>query len=478
MSKRLYKLALLGGAILLLLVVGFFQQRLNRQREDPQMGLMRVADLGSNAPPVLAFTTVALGGFRGIIANSLWIRANDLQNDGKYFEMVQLADWITKLQPTFAQVWLMQSWNMAYNISVKFSDPADRWRWVERGIQLLRDDGLRYCPTDALVYRELAWFFQHKMGQPLDDAHLYYKQVWAKQMDALLGSGHPNFAELIDPKTPDAQKRVHTLRETYKMDPRFMQEVDKLYGPLEWRLPEAHAIYWASLGLKAAKKKDLITLRRAVYQSMQQIVLHGHIVSLDPFYFGPDLSKVDQALKTYEQMLADETEKKDAINVAYKNYLKQIVYLLFTNNQEKKAADLFNVLKQKFPQTVPANQPVDEYALVYLAGDIKTLNHDKATSVVEGLIYQHYLSFAYDQDDRATAALLMAQKIYNIYTGRLSREALRLAPFSEMKKSVLDGMVNPQNQFVHPKTAERLRQKLNIPAATSAQKPAQAPAKS
>ena len=27
-----------------------------------------------NAPPMLAFTTVALGGFRGLIANALWVR--------------------------------------------------------------------------------------------------------------------------------------------------------------------------------------------------------------------------------------------------------------------------------------------------------------------------------------------------------------------------------------------------------------------
>ena len=96
-----------------------------------------------NAPPVLAFTTVALGGFRGLIANALWIRANDLQEEDKYFEMVQLADWITKLQPHFTTVWVHQAWNMAYNISIKFNDMNDRWLWVLRGIELLRDRGLR-----------------------------------------------------------------------------------------------------------------------------------------------------------------------------------------------------------------------------------------------------------------------------------------------------------------------------------------------
>ena len=57
----------------------------------------------------------------------------------------------------------------------------------------------------------------------------------------------PNLDELIHPQTADQKDRARLLRETYKMDPQFMKEVDERYGPLEWRLPEAHAIYWAAL---------------------------------------------------------------------------------------------------------------------------------------------------------------------------------------------------------------------------------------
>ena len=96
--------------------------------------------------------------------------------------MAQLADWITKLEPHYVQVWLNQAWNMAYNISVKFRDYSDRWRWVKKGIELLRDEGLKYNPNETLIFRELAWLFQHKMGQFLDDAHMYYKQQWANEM--------------------------------------------------------------------------------------------------------------------------------------------------------------------------------------------------------------------------------------------------------------------------------------------------------
>ena len=73
--------------LLLILLVSliashFSQALLNRNREN--LGLTRTAII-SNAPPILAFTTVALGGFRGLIANTLWIRTTELQEDGKYF---------------------------------------------------------------------------------------------------------------------------------------------------------------------------------------------------------------------------------------------------------------------------------------------------------------------------------------------------------------------------------------------------------
>ena len=143
MSSKLKKSLLLALAALLLVSVAPIQRALNRDRK--ALGSTRIEPL-VNAPPVLAFTTVALGGFRGLISNALWIRANDLQEEDKFFEMAQLADWITKLEPHFVQVWLVRAWNMAYNISIKFKDWPDRWRWVSRGIELLRMTGLRYNP--------------------------------------------------------------------------------------------------------------------------------------------------------------------------------------------------------------------------------------------------------------------------------------------------------------------------------------------
>ncbi len=130
-----------------------------------------------NAPPSLAFATVALGAFRGLIVDVLWIRADQLKEEGKFFDAKQLAEWITLLQPRFGAVWDFQAWNMAFNISVAIpaTRPQERWQWVRNGYELIRDKGLEKNPRNFDLYRSIAWIFQFKIGNIMDDCHKYYK---------------------------------------------------------------------------------------------------------------------------------------------------------------------------------------------------------------------------------------------------------------------------------------------------------------
>ena len=348
--SRLYKPALVAAIIPLLALSGMMQRRLNDDRIG--MGITRGEPLGNTAPPVLVFTTVALGGFRGLIANALWVRAADLQEQDKYFEKVQLADWITKLQPHFTTVWVHQAWDMAYNISIKFSDPRDRWQWVQRGIELLRDEALKYNPDEPLIYRELGWIFQHKIGQDLDDAHKYFKSEWAREMDQVMAG--TNYQTLIHPQTEDEKERARILREKYKLNPVHMKEVDDEYGPLEWRLPESHAIYWATLGLKRAKKGQQITLRREIYQPLQLAFQRGRLIEINvgtnrQYQVGPNLAMIPKANKAYEKSMEEDAEFRDHIATAHKNFLKDAIYFLYTHNRRSEAEQWMRYLVKKYP---------------------------------------------------------------------------------------------------------------------------------
>ncbi|MBL8999853.1 MAG: hypothetical protein JNK25_01800 [Phycisphaerae bacterium] len=137
---------------------------------------------------------IAMGAFRGIFVNFLWIRANAMKEDGKYFDAIELASAITRLQPRFPRVWVFHAWNMAYNISVMTQTEQERWNWVNAGIRLLRDKAIPANPNDILLHKELGWIFMHKIGGYTDDANAYYKRQLAQEWTIVLGPPPPRTA--------------------------------------------------------------------------------------------------------------------------------------------------------------------------------------------------------------------------------------------------------------------------------------------
>lgn len=471
-SSRFRKALLVFLALVLVTGSAFVQRSMNRARAD--LGLTRSEPL-KNAPPLLVFSTVVLGGFRGIMANALWVRAMEMQDEGRYFEMIQLHDWITKLTPHIATVWVVSAWNMSYNISIKFNEPADRWRWVYAGIELIRDQALKYNPHDVELYRELGWHFQHKLGHNLDDAHLYYKSRWASLMTEVLGSGRPDFAALINPPDDTWAARAKRLREEVKMDPEEMKAVDGEYGPLEWRLPESSAIYWACIGRKMARTDDqLIKLRRLIFQSLQLAFYRGRMIELEwnhTVEFGPNLDLVDNASAAYEEFI--EAERKagnqsmaENIGSAHKNFLRDATYFLYVHARLKEAQHWYSYLKEKYPEKAP-KESLDDYALSRIEEDSGETSHDRTISNIIGALERSFVFLATGQDDLATGNLLIAQKIHARYTGEIgggpSGERVPLPPFASMRETVLKDLLHPEKGLV-PELAARLKTALGLPA--------------
>lgn len=492
MNARARKIILLVLAAALLAGSGRVQTSLNRDRE--RLGLTR-ASLLENAPPLLAFTTVALGGFRGLISNYLWIRSNDLQLDDKFFEAAQLANWITDLEPHFEQVWVFEAWNMAFNISVKFKDFSDRWRWLEQGIELLRDRALRYNPDAILIYRELASFFQFKIGGNLDDANLYYKQQWAREMTAFFGPNGTNVAALVQPQTPEDKTNALVLREKYRIDPAFAQKLNEQWGPLDWRLPEAHAIYWAERGLAAAEKDagklkpgDLMPLRRVIYQSLQQSFYQGRLIAspfIKGYALGPYLDFAPQANRSYEVQYAEETDpaQKDGILKAQRNFLRNVVYILYENNRLAEAAKWYKILSDKFPDkpildsdpdSFPRNLTLDEYAVRRVQEEVGNMSQVPMTAVVQGLLTRAYYSLAMGQDDRYEGFKRLATRVYESYRARTAgygnEQRIPLPPFADLNRAALEPLLDPQQGLPYAARAI-IRTQLGLPAETNAPSP-------
>jgi len=180
------------------------------------------------AAPVLAEGVLAaVGGLRSIAAEVIWFRADRLQEEGRYVELVQLASALTFMEPHTPEVWSYAAWNLAYNVSVMMTLPEDRWHWVEAGIRLLRDEGLVLNPKSPELCRELAWMFELKIGTDLDSAAATYRRKWKETVE-------------------DVKRRG--AWEELRMDPAAMARLEQATGFDDWTDPQLSALYWAVQG--------------------------------------------------------------------------------------------------------------------------------------------------------------------------------------------------------------------------------------
>jgi hypothetical protein len=92
-----------GGIVVRALLIGAGAQLDSIGAQRQAMGLTMDTQL-EKAPPSLVFATVALGAFRGLVVDILWMRADSMKEAGQFFDARQLAEWITTSQPRFASV--------------------------------------------------------------------------------------------------------------------------------------------------------------------------------------------------------------------------------------------------------------------------------------------------------------------------------------------------------------------------------------
>ncbi len=408
----------------------------------------------ANAPPIVTFTTVALGGFRGIIADALWVRATELQDAGKYLEIVQLADWITKLEPRFTPVWAFHAWNMAYNISAVFSRPEDRWRWVSQGIRLLRDDGIRCNPGDPGLCTELAWLYKHKIGGPWDEAAGFYRRELAREMTDLVGGARPDYAAGPDARDRWAARGLIADR---------MQELERIYGPLDWRAPETHALYWGWRGRLLAP--DSIGASRTVFQSLAALFQQGRIIyepRLGLLLTLPSPDSFEGAARAYEDALA--RHPGAGVDTAYANFLSEAVFSLVRRGDRPGAAHAYARLAQRFPDA--AGPDIEAFVARELALQVNQTTPEAAAGAVRETVRQSITWLVVGGEPEAAALLAFSRRLWDAADAaqRASGAAAGMPPYDAICRAAQRDAIAELPESIAASVRDRLSALAGRPA--------------
>jgi hypothetical protein len=557
MSTTTRKILALILALALLTGSFFVIQKVNTSRE--KLGLTRSALPNQARPDLLTNVLFSVG--RALAVDYLWIGLQKMQENGRYFDANQRAEWICQLQPHFPSVWIFQAWNMSYNISVAMNSGPDRWRWVKNGYELLRDQGIPLNPHSLSLYQQLAWIFSHKIGQMSDDQHWYYKAELAKAMEDILGGSNPNYdaickapatwdelmkdpamamfvnkfeefqinprekfiyilshrdeagekvlAWIDDPANAEQRTmfegflRGQRLKNEWKMDPKVISEFlgDDMFGPLDFRTPQAHAIYWAYAGLKAAGKKNItidslaagagqkqafeaLNTERIIYACLQDLFRRGHFV-LTPEgmpMIAPDIRFIPVVNRVYLALGKEEASQNnipwdgtagETFKSGHVNFLRKAVSTAYQYGSDSLAKKYWDMMLKMYPNP-EYNIGMEAYVFKYTKEDIESSGMVDINATVVLFLTQAYVSYAAGDDYAAMAKEKLARFLYNQYMkDRLLKDPtgrMNMAPMADLQKYAQDTALKNLPEMLQERLKTRLHIKLE-PAAVEEKAP-------
>jgi len=516
-------------------------------------------DVNENLPPEIAFT-YAIGSFRGLAVDVLWSRAWNLKQEGQYYELMQLSDWITRLQPRFPKVWEFHAHNLSYNLADAVQTEQEAWMWVQAGIRLLRDQGIPLNPRAVALYEQLGYIYLDRVGKFSAEMHWYFKREHAREWHYLLGPPpegasdevrawfrpiaqapaslaellrrHPEVSErlaklkelgfgldfrlletvvrlqdlraALDPslpapaeqQEPDADRefltaldgpagaellafaRAKLLREQYRMDPAFMMELMDAFGPLDWRLPYSHAVYWAALGtrrvesLKGVDLYDVVQTDRIVLHGLQALAFGGKLY-FDPrsgyYNFVPDPRLFD----AFEKAAAEAARRQNSPDASprelaetHRGFLIWATQRAYVYAGPEKAGEYYRKLREIYGARDEFRglytKPLNEFVQEEMTKSIKLV--EQAQQIIAGLAFTGYANgLAQNRPDVARRFFALAEAARDKYheeekqrsvTHDASRQRAELLPVKFLKADAL-------RQFMlAPPSAVPLRYKL------------------
>ena len=161
-SQPGFRKKLVYGMIIVLLfgIMYPYTDRLAVVKKERDLGEAAIGQIDTGSFMMKLFL---LGGFRGIVADYLWNRAEEYKREHDWDRLAQTVEMITKLQPHFLAIWTYQSWNLAYNVAVEWDAPEDKYQWIKQGIQFVQQGVAKNRKSPDLVW-DTAWYYYHKIG--------------------------------------------------------------------------------------------------------------------------------------------------------------------------------------------------------------------------------------------------------------------------------------------------------------------------
>ena len=258
----------------------------------------------------------------------------------------------------------------------------------------------------------------------------------------------------------DIFAKAYQLRNTWKLDPVLMHELNKIYGPIDWNDPnkhlpldwrhaDSHAIYWAVKGLQMAGTEeysaDETNTDRIVVHSLQNLFRYGKIFIYDvpaprstenarqttsgerratsrEIFLRPDLRMFQPYSEAILAVLEKYKDLKESTYISlqnsHRNMLKNAVLSFYQAGHRRQAQKIYNQLRKLYPLKEFEDPDVVVFARNRLIEELKSLGINNAREIIQMLLQEAYFRYAVHDDNEAFGREKMAQEVYNHYMAK------------------------------------------------------------
>ncbi|MHC4326026.1 MAG: hypothetical protein ACYSUX_17290 [Planctomycetota bacterium] len=303
------------------------------------------------------------------------------------------------------------------------------------------------------------------------------------------GRFNPAAGETIDEfRGTDALKRfdifakARQLRKIWKLDPVLMNNLNKIYGPidftdpnthlpLDWRHPDSHAIYWGVKGLQIAAEQqsgeiDMTETNtdRIVGHSLQNLFRNGKMFIRDmqlqvpvkgsqetqtqvfkEIFLRPDLRMFDTYNKSFMATLdkyrdnGDDEQNTTLISLqnGHRNMLKNAVLSFYQSGHKNKAQQIYNQLRKLY-DLPEFKVSMTEFAQKRFFEELESIGLNDAKEQVVLLLRESFFLYAIRDDENSYGREKLAKEIHDYYQSKyLDENRIDLPDFKALQYMAL-----------------------------------------
>jgi len=283
--------------------------------------------------------------------------------------------------------------------------------------------------------------------------------------------------------------RALRVRTEPKLDPDRVVALRKAYGPLDFRLAEAHAFYWSWLGVNLggnrAVRLDVQQLNADRIQNycLQNMFRRGRLIMSPEARKGvpPLLLPDTRFIPIFEEIVKENSkrylpsERTDQSNVegvsanfeaGYVNFMRDAVVALYEEGNRSAAQEYFDRLRRDHGHP-DYERGLDQFVTTVILDQLKQMTVAQALARVTGYITQGMALFAYGHDSQAAQYLVLARAVYEKYHESLPKRS-GLGKFEELVRNAMT-LMEPR---LRPEVYARLKAKMDRTLGPAASQPA------